>query len=217
MRTVGLLLAAGQGSRMGRLKQLIPFPGPADPPLVAVAHDAISPACGPVIVVVAHEADRVLDALRPRHVHAVRIQPGLDMSESIRAGLGVASHLFPHADVLLHPADHPRVAPETLQSLRAALDRDPRRAVIPTHAGRGGHPILIPAHLVLTLSRADLAQGLADFWRRNPHLSTRLPVPDPGVCADLDRPADLAAADAATPSQSTPPRPEDPCSGPETS
>lgn len=193
-RIAGLLLAAGRGVRMGRFKQLLPWPGPPERPLVAAAHDTIAPICDAIFVVVGHRADEVLDALRPRPIHPVRIAPGQDMSESVRAGLLAVGRLHPEAAVLLHPADHPLVARATLDLLLAALARDATRAAIPTYEGRGGHPVLIPATLARVLVNADLSAGLGAYWRAHTDSQRQYPVEDPGVIVDLNAPADVRAA-----------------------
>ena len=61
LKRIGVLLAAGQSKRMGRPKQLLPWPpkGENPKPLVAAAFDAIARVCDEMVVVVGHEADDV--------------------------------------------------------------------------------------------------------------------------------------------------------------
>src|SRR5690554_3115419 len=105
MHLIGVLLAAGRSGRMGRLKQLLPWP-PVDGerPLVAAAFDAIAPACCAMVVVVGHEADAVLAALGERTFQSARVESGAEMLVSVKAGLLAARAIHPTADVLLHPA-----------------------------------------------------------------------------------------------------------------
>ncbi len=191
---IGVLLAAGRSRRMGRTKQLMPWTdGGATRPLVAAAFDAIAPCCRAMIVVLGHEADAIAAALAPRAFTRVNADPDAPMFESIRAGLAAARALDPTADVLLHPADHPRVAPGTLTTLLRA--RDPARAVMPVVADasgdRGGHPVLIGHQLTSRLLALEAPGGLRQLWLAEPHLCIRIPVTDTGVLLDLDTPADL--------------------------
>jgi len=111
---------------MGGGKQLMPWPSAGDEPLVAAAFDAIAGVCGTMLVVVGHEAEAVVAALGARRFETVASDPDAEMFESIRAGLGAARSRSraPGAAVLLHPADHPRVAPATLESILAVAGTD---------------------------------------------------------------------------------------------
>jgi molybdenum cofactor cytidylyltransferase len=188
---VGVLLAAGRGRRMGRTKQLIEIAaGSRRRPLVAAAYDAIAPACDRMIVVLGHEAEAVAAALGDRPFDRVDADPDAPMFESVRAGVRAAAELAARR-VVLHPADHPRVAPTTLAKLAARADAEPARAIIPEHAGRGGHPVFIPASLFEAIAACAGEGGLRAFWRAQHAACARLPVEDPSVTRDLDEPSDL--------------------------
>ncbi len=60
------------------------------------------------------------------------------MLSSVWRGLDAAEALGAEA-VLLHPVDHPRIAPETVDRVVAALEQG-AFAAVPTHEGRRGHP-----------------------------------------------------------------------------
>src|SRR5262245_52283036 len=91
IRCTGVILAAGRGRRIGRIKQLVEWPTTNGPkPLVAAAYDAIRPICEGMVVVLGHEADAVAAALGDRPFRRAMSDPGAPMFESIRAGLAVA-------------------------------------------------------------------------------------------------------------------------------
>ncbi|MEX2093532.1 MAG: NTP transferase domain-containing protein, partial [Pirellulales bacterium] len=134
MHLIGVLLAAGHSRRMGRLKQLLPWPPvEGDRPLVATAFDAIAPACCAMVVVVGHEADGVLAALSGRTFQSVYVDPDAEMLSSVKAGLAAARAIHPTADILLHPADHPEVRRETIELLIRASAEQSNRAVMPEY------------------------------------------------------------------------------------
>ena len=176
---------------MGRPKQLLPWPKrEGGRPLVAVAFDAVSGACDEMVVVLGHEAEAVRTALAPRAYREATGVPDGEMVESVRAGLAAARAIDEAASVLLHPADHPRLAPATLDALVTAHLAHPGRAIIPQAGDRGGHPVLIPPALVADLLRTPLPGGLRQHWLDHPDACIRLPVDDPDVVRDLDDPAD---------------------------
>lgn len=193
-RLVGVLLAAGQGSRMGQTKQLIELPvatGPSQP-LIALAFDSIATACQRMVVVVDHDKDRVVDSLGSRVFSIAEVPGTRQMSESAVAGLRVASSNWPGNSVLLQLGDHPDVRPETLTRLRNESTKHPTRTIIPTFHGKGGHPVLIPPEMIERLLSESRPAALNAFWRRHPDHCVRCEVEDAAVIHDLDNPTQLA-------------------------
>ena len=189
---IGVLLAAGRGRRMGSTKQLKTWRNAdGDRPLIAAAYDAIRPICNEMVVVLGHEAEAVAAALEDRPFHRTISDPDATMFESIRSGLKSASAIDPTATIVLHPADHPEVAPATLQLLTEWSLQRPVNAIIPEHTSRGGHPILIPPPITTIIVSAQCPEGLGQFWLDHPELCERVPINDPAILHDIDTPADL--------------------------
>lgn len=139
MNIVALLLAAGEGRRMGGPKALLRL-GPTTTFLAAATRLLRRPGVTQVVAVLGHEAERVLAAgqLPPDAVPLVhqRYQDG--MLSSIHAGLDEAERRGADA-VLLHHVDHPATDPATVDRVVAALQAGARIAV-PTFEGRRGRP-----------------------------------------------------------------------------
>jgi molybdenum cofactor cytidylyltransferase len=192
MKRIGVLLAAGQSKRMGRPKQLLPWPpkGENPKPLVAAAFDAIARVCDEMVVVVGHQAEEVVAALGERTFHRTAGDLGAELFASIRRGLLGASQIDPTADVLLQPADHPQVRLDTLQTLLARLAENAGLAVMPTYRCKGGHPVCMPMAIVNEVLGYAGRGGLRQFWVDHPELCVRLPVDDPGVVFDIDTQSD---------------------------
>ena len=90
--------------------------------------------------------------------------------------------------VLIWPVDIPFVDVATVRTL---VMHD-GTIVVPTHNGRGGHPLrLARAHFaeVMTL---DPSRGLKALLEAHAAEVTRLPVGDEAVLVDVDTPADYA-------------------------
>lgn len=180
---------------MGRTKQLLPWPTEqSERTVIASAFDAIVGICDKVVVVVGHETDQVSASLAPRSFVVASANADAPMFESIRSGLTMARKIAPRSTVVLHPADHPRVHPETLHRLIRVAEGCPNEAIIPVVDGRGGHPIFIPAGMVSHLIQLEAPGGLRQFWRENPHVSHRIAVDDPTIVQDLDTPQDYQQA-----------------------
>ena len=189
---IGVILAAGRGSRMGGSKQLTLWPTPAGRiPLVAAAYDAVRLICDEMVVVLGHEADTVASALGERAFRRAKSNPETPMFESIREGLRAARRIDPNRIVVLQPGDHPEVARNTLLALHTWSCWRPFQAIVPEYGGRGGHPILIPPSIASHILAADCPAGLGQFWLDNPNLCVRVPVDDPSILRDIDTPNDL--------------------------
>lgn len=108
----------------------------------------------------------------------------LGMGHSLAAGIGAAKD-WQGAFVAL--ADMPFVQLATLRALREALEESlPERVVLPTFSDRDGHPVGFPARCFPELTKLQGDRGARAIIEREDAL--RLPVDDPGVLKDLDRP-----------------------------
>jgi molybdenum cofactor cytidylyltransferase len=161
-------------------------------PLVAAAYDAVRPICDDMVVVLGHEADAVAAALGERAFHRAESDPDAPMFESIRTGLKAAQSLDAAATIVLQPGDHPEVAESTLVAITEWSLKRPVHAIIPQHAGAGGHPVLIPPAIAALLIETNCPEGLGEYWLAHPELCFRIAVDDASVLRDIDMPSDLA-------------------------
>ena len=194
---IGVLLAAGQSRRMGRPKQLMPWPSSdsgRQRTVVAASFDAIAGLCDRMIVVVGDHADDVAQSLSPRQCTMVHSSSKAEMIESIRTGLNAAADLPDWTAILLHPADVPGVALQTVRQIVDLAQTQPDVAIMPEFDGSGGHPVLIPRGLVQPILAYHGPGGLRAFWEAHPAVRLRLPVTDPGCLRDLDTPEDYHSA-----------------------
>ena len=194
MKRTGVLLAAGRSARMGRPKQLLPWPPKREnqKPLVAAAFDAIARVCDEMVVVVGYESDAVVAALSDRKFESIDAVNGrAEMMDSVRSGLGLPFLRDPSiTQFLLQPADHPQVRLDTLESLIREAEVSSHCAVMPQFRSRGGHPTLLPRSVAEAILNSLGHGGLRQFWIDHPELCIRIPVDDPGVVFDIDTQSD---------------------------
>ncbi len=189
LRIVGLVLAGGAGRRVGGPKALLRLG-----PLSFAAHAAAlleRPGVERVLLVLGHEAARVeLEAGLPeRFGRVLNPQPGQGMLSSLLCGLDAAERLGAGA-VLVHPVDHPLVAPETVDRVVAALQAGARVAV-PSWDGRRGHPAGFARAAWEAVRAAPPEQGARAVLREHPGWVEHV-AGDPGCLAGIDTPADVA-------------------------
>ena len=188
MRIVAVVLAAGAGRRIGGPKALLRIG--AESFLARVAGRLARPGVEEVLAVVGHDAARVqAEAAAPAGltfvVNADHLAGG--MLGSIRAGLHAAEARGAEA-VLLHPVDHPLVAPETVDAVVAALAGGARIAV-PSHGGRRGHPGGFAASTWAALHAAPADAGARAVLVAHPEWIVHVPG-DAGCRQGIDTPAD---------------------------
>jgi CTP:molybdopterin cytidylyltransferase MocA len=181
--TVGaLVLAAGQATRMGGSKLTLALDGR---PVIAHVLDAAAGAGLPALVVTGAHAESVRAAIAPTRTCHAR-DHALGMGHSIAAGIGAVPEDWSGALVLL--GDMPFVRPETLCTLADAL-RGGALAVVPVHGNRRGNPagFARAAYPALRALKGDRG-GAALLDRLD---AVAVPVADPGIHRDIDRPEDL--------------------------
>jgi len=191
-RAFAVVPAAGRSVRMGRPKLLLPW-GDDGRTLVEVVLAAWRNGGATHTVVTVHPDDTGLAAVCSAAGAEVVVppQPPPDMKASIAAALGhiAVRHAPTEADVwMVAPADLPQLAPSVIAQLLQTFD--PRQPAIwrPMHAGRGGHPLLLPWSAAAALSQIPVDRGLHYLLE---HQSYRT-IEGGAAClaADVDTPDD---------------------------
>ena len=191
MRVVAIVLAAGEGRRMGGPKALLPA---GDGTFLSRAcHLFARPGIASVVAVLGAEAERVRTAagIPAEATVAVNQRWREGMLTSVWVGLDAAEALGAEA-VLLHPVDNPFVAPATIDAVVVALVAGAEIAV-PSHAGRRGHPAGFARSCWPALRAAPLAGGARTVLAAQPGRVVHVPA-DPDCLVDVDTPGDLEAA-----------------------
>ena len=191
MATVaGILLAAGEGSRLGRPKALVELGGQT----LAERGVALLRAGGadPVLVVTGAAPVEIDGA---RAVHNPDWRSG--MGSSLAAGLRALDETGPGAAVIAL-ADQPLVGAEAVRRLIAAYQAGASVAVA-AYAGKPRNPVLIAReHWAAVTELAAGDTGARPFLRARPDLVTLVECGDTGSPDDVDTPEDLARVRAAT-------------------
>jgi CTP:molybdopterin cytidylyltransferase MocA len=178
----GILLAAGEGSRLGQPKALVDIGG--EP--LAARGVALLQAGGaaPVIVVTGATA---VDLAGVITVHNPRWRTG--MGSSLAAGLATVPDGSPAAVVAL--VDQPLVGAESVRRLIAAHAAGASVAVA-AYAGQPRNPVLLAReHWAEVTALAAGDSGARAFLRAHPDLVTLVECGDTGRPDDIDTRADL--------------------------
>jgi molybdenum cofactor cytidylyltransferase len=191
VRTVAIVLAAGEGRRMGGPKALLRL---GDETFLAGACRVLArPGVASVVVVMGAEAERVrAEAGLPADVTVVVNERWRDgMLSSVWCGLDAAEAARADA-VLLHPVDHPLVQPATVDEVVRTLAASAAVAV-PTWNGQRGHPGGFHRSVFPELRAAPADEGARAVLAANPGRVVHVPG-DPGCVVGVDTPADYDRA-----------------------
>lgn len=189
--TVGIVLAAGRSSRMGRPKAFLEVaPGTTFlGQLVKMAHEAGLT----TVLVVGRSGDATLRAEVERAGAGFVPNPDAERGQlsSVLAGLD-AAHSAQLEAIVVMPVDMPLISAGVLRRLLEAVSSSTAAIVRPVHRGRHGHPVVFRRAVFEELRQADPNEGARSIVRRDPARVLDVEVDDEGVAIDIDTPDDYA-------------------------
>jgi len=188
-RSFAIVPAAGQSSRMGAPKLLLPLGGRA---LIQHVLAAWTAAVDHVVVVVRGDDRRLVDACQGFGVDLLLPEPSPpDMKASIQAGLRhIEASYAPHAtDIcLVAPADLPRLTSDAIRRVMDAHVPSQPTAIVPVFAGVRGHPVLLPWSWTPAVFELAPHEGLNSLLKRVPVKEAA--CNDPSSFEDIDEKGD---------------------------
>jgi molybdenum cofactor cytidylyltransferase len=191
-----IILAAGDSTRMGRPKALLPdLEGrPFVARLVRTFHAAGIPH---IIVVTGSLHTQIADALASDDLPATpqlvnNPQPALGQVSSLWMGLDTAIQAGVEG-VLMTLVDIPLVRPSTVRQVVDTWTRERAPIVRPAVGARHGHPVLFDQSLFDALRHAPITEGARAVVHANADRIVDVPVDDEGCLLDVDTPADYDA------------------------
>jgi molybdenum cofactor cytidylyltransferase len=191
-RSFGIVPAAGRSERMGTAKLLLPW---GDKTVIEHVLSAWQASRVTHVTLVVRPDDQPLanlgmaagvDVVRPATAPA-------EMKISIRLALAhVGQRFAPTATDcwLLAPADMPRLEPALIDRLLAEHRAQHPAILVPTFAGRRGHPVLFPWPLAAEVEQLAAHEGVNALLARHP--VREIFCDHPEVLDDLDTPDDYA-------------------------
>jgi molybdenum cofactor cytidylyltransferase len=213
----GVILAAGESSRMGRDKALLPWPlQPAGSTAgSATATDTFLSAAirlffshVDVVLVVVGKNEAALSPVVYANGASLVINPDPARGQfsSLRVGLREVLNRGRDA-AMVTLVDRPAVRVETLALLEAAFERAAihrKWAAIPEYQGKHGHPILAGREMLEAFLRAPETSNARDVEHANQSEIEYVPVDDSLVAVNVDTPEQYASLTVTVPPQLLP-------------
>ncbi len=198
-----VILAAGQSSRMGREKALLPWPptgqGLASGTFLSAAIRRFTPYNDLVIVVVGkNEADLAPVVYANGGFLVVNPDPDRGQFSSLQVGLREVLNRG-RDSAMITPVDRPPVKSETVEELieRFATSLAAGKwALIPEFEGKHGHPLLAGRELIEAFLKAPPSSAARDIEHQLKEHIDYFPVNDAFVALNVDTPEDYARLSA---------------------
>ena len=156
VRIGGLVLAAGEGSRFGGIKQLAPLGGR---PLLEHALASVA-VLSPRVVVLGHESEAIVAAVDLQGAEAVVCEDWRDgQAASLRCGVRALGDVDAAVVVL---GDQPRITTAAVTAVAAAAGAG-MAAARASYGGRPGHPVLLGRELLARVGELRGDVGFRDL------------------------------------------------------
>jgi len=197
----GVILAAGESSRMGRDKALLPWPPDSaatafGETFLSAAIRLFAPFVDIVLVVAGKNADQLAPIVYAQGASlVVNPDPARGQFSSLQVGLHEVLNRGRDA-AMITLVDRPPVKVETLQYLIEQFEQGARNAlwaVVPEYQGKHGHPILAGREMIEAFLRAPATSNAREIEHAHQDKIAYVPVDDPFVASNVDTPDQYAA------------------------
>jgi len=184
---VAVILSAGESSRMGQPKALLPIDGQTfiEKIVGALARTRV----GQIIVVLGHDAEM----LKRRLEHlAVAFLVNADYKSGQLSSLQTAVRRL-QSDrecdgMLVHLVDHPYISSTLVDVMIEQFYVAKKLIVVPRCQGKRGHPVIFSRALFAELLNAPLDQGAKAVVNAHRDETLEIETDDPGIAVDIDTP-----------------------------
>jgi len=182
----GLILAAGESSRMGTPKATLAYRGSTF--LELIVQTLLAGGLERIVVVLGHQAGEIQQRVKIEPALVV-VNPDYRSGQTSSLQTGLRSLLADDLEaVVLCLVDHPAIAAVTVRRISATFRQCGSPVVIPTYHGRRGHPVLIARELFEDLMRLTNDAGANSVVRKYRPVTEFVEVDDEGILIDVDDP-----------------------------
>jgi CTP:molybdopterin cytidylyltransferase MocA len=203
VQLAGLILAAGDSTRMGIDKAMLPWPPPQPGATESPGHTLLSAALeafGPLtrfnVVVAGRNADAIASTIVACGAYPVR-NPAPENGQFSSLQIGLRDLLDRGCDAaIITPVDCPPLSPSSLERLHHAFIGALAAgfwAVAPEHEGKHGHPLLASRDLIDAFLNAPITGNAREVLHAHASRVIYVPVPESLAKAGLNTPQDYSA------------------------
>jgi molybdenum cofactor cytidylyltransferase len=182
-----VVLSAGESSRMGRPKALLPIEGETFIGRIVGALKRTQ--AGKIVVVLGHNADQLAAAIRPLGVEFL-VNPDYKLGQlsSLQVAVRSLQSQLDCEGMLLHLVDHPYIDSTLVDRIIERFHETQKDIVVPRCHGKRGHPVLFSRRLFAELLAAPMDQGAKAVVNAHANETLEIETEEEGIALDIDTP-----------------------------
>ena len=186
-RIAAVVLSAGESSRMGRPKALLPIEGETF--IGRIVGSLKRTQVGKILVVLGHNADQLAAAIGALPVE-ILINPNYQLGQLSSLQVAVRNLLSdPDCEgMLVHLVDHPYIDASLVDRMIRQFYESKKDIVVPRCRGKRGHPVLFSRRLFGELLDAPMDQGAKAVVNAHGDATLEIETDDEGITVDIDTP-----------------------------
>lgn len=185
----GIILAAGNSSRMGQNKLLLPFRG--KPILQHVIDAAHHSALSPLILVLGLNGSEVQQQIQTRSALVTNTpKSSTGYGTSLQTGLRALELQGKHEGAMFILGDQPLLRTQSINLLVQAFQQDPSRWVAPSYKGKRGNPVITPTSFFNKIYAIKGDHGPRKHLKDPASRLKLVELEDEGILFDIDSPED---------------------------
>jgi CTP:molybdopterin cytidylyltransferase MocA len=184
---VAVVLSAGESSRMGRAKALLPIDGQTfiERIVGALKQGGIERS----VVVLGFDAEEMRRQINHLPVE-ILVNPDYQLGQlsSLQVAVRYLERDRDCLGMMVHLVDHPYINPQLVKLMLQRFDPSTHSIVVPRHQGKRGHPVIFSRKLFGELLAAPMDQGAKAVVNAHRVDTLEIDTPDAGITLDIDTP-----------------------------
>jgi molybdenum cofactor cytidylyltransferase len=184
---VAVILSAGESSRMGRPKALLPIDGQTFVERIVTTLKRTP--VGKVVVVLGHDADEMKRRIEDLPVEIV-VNPDYKLGQlsSLQAAVRYLQMDVSCDGILVHLVDHPYINSALVDLMIQRFYETKKLILVPRCRGKRGHPVIFSRELFAELLAASMDQGAKAVVNAHRDETLEIETEDEGITLDIDTP-----------------------------
>ena len=182
-----VVLSAGESSRMGRPKALLPIDGQTfiERIVGALKRGGLER----IVVVLGFDAEEMRKEIEHLPVEIV-VNPAYQRGQlsSLQSALRHLAGATNCDGVMVHLVDHPYVDAKLIDLMLRRFSETKSLIVVPRHQGKRGHPVIFSRALFSELLNAPMAEGAKAVVNAHRDETLEIDTEDVGITLDIDTP-----------------------------
>jgi len=186
----GIILAAGESTRMGSPKPLLKS---GDKTFLEIAVETLKDQVSPLLAVLGHEAEAIQTAHPSLSVTFIT-NPAYREGQITSLQFGIR-HLIDQKTscegVVVSLIDHPGVSQGLVRQLTRIFKQTEPPIALPVYQGHRGHPVIFSANLFQEILALNLSQGVNEIIHKYVGKVCELSTTESSILKNINRPEDL--------------------------